>query len=207
MTITLTREEAQQVLDALNSCDETWVYDGEDEQIVDQYDHKLVAKAKELFNAKIAQPEERLLTEAQALDIAQKLADCAVLGSVPPSGTTWQNAALRLGEELSTVGPDGYYNMTARQWLDWAMKNVTPARLTQPEPKPVAWTVGGLITDFSRDFSAYKTKAYTRPLYTAPPQREWQGLTGEELQEIYQGAGTVHFKFAMVEAKLKEKNS
>jgi hypothetical protein len=57
--ITLTREEAQQVLDALNSCDETWVYDGEDEQIVDQYDHKLVAKAKELFNAKIAQPEPK----------------------------------------------------------------------------------------------------------------------------------------------------
>ena len=39
-----------------------------------------------------------------------------------------------------------------------------------------------------------------------PPQREWVGLTGEELQEIYHGAGTVHFKFAMVEAKLKEKN-
>ena len=46
------------------------------------------------------------------------------------------------------------------------------ARLAQPEPEPVAWTVGGLITDFSRDFSAYKTKTYTRPLYTAPPQRE-----------------------------------
>ena len=45
------------------------------------------------------------------------------------------------------------------------------------------------------------------PIYTAPPQREWVGLTGEELQEIYQGAGTVHFKFAMVEAKLKEKNT
>jgi len=46
------------------------------------------------------------------------------------------------------------------------------ARLSQPESEPVAWTVGGLITDFSRDFSAYKTKTYTRPLYTAPPQRE-----------------------------------
>jgi len=38
------------------------------------------------------------------------------------------------------------------------------------------------------------------------PEKEWVGLTGEELQEIYDGAGTVHFKFAMVEAKLKEKN-
>jgi len=33
----------------------------------------------------------------------------------------WKNAAIRLGEELSSVGPDGYYNMTAKQWLDWAM--------------------------------------------------------------------------------------
>ena len=38
-------------------------------------------------------------------------------------------------------------------------------------------------------------------------KKEWVGLTGEELQEIYQSAGTVHFKFAMVEAKLKEKNT
>jgi hypothetical protein len=43
---------------------------------------------------------------------------------------------------------------------------------SQPEPEPVAWTVGGLITDFSRDFSAYKTKTYTQPLYTTPPQRK-----------------------------------
>ena len=34
--------------------------------------------------------------------------------------------------------------------------------------EPVAWTVSGLITDFSRDFSAYQTKTYTRPLYLHP---------------------------------------
>lgn len=53
--ITLTREEAVQILDALGSCDETWVYDGEDEQIVDQYDHKLVAKALETLHAKLSE--------------------------------------------------------------------------------------------------------------------------------------------------------
>jgi len=42
------------------------------------------------------------------------------------------------------------------------------ARLAQPEQEPVAWTVRGLITDFSRDFSAYQTKTYTVPLYTSP---------------------------------------
>ncbi len=74
----------------------------------------------------------------------------------------------------------------------------------QPEPEPVAWTVSGLITDFSRDFSAYKTKTYTRPLYTAPTQREWVGLTDDERDEIYNNnQAWVH----AVEAKLKERNN
>ena len=54
MTITLTREEAQQVLDALNSCEEDWIPDGEWETRVDQYDHKLVAKALETLRARLA---------------------------------------------------------------------------------------------------------------------------------------------------------
>jgi len=125
MTITLTREEAQSVLDALNSCDETWVYDGEFEQIVDQYDHKLVAKALE------------------------------------------------------------------------TLRN----RLAQPEPEPVAWTIAGKVTDWSKDFSAYQTQTYVRPVYTAPPQREWQGLTDEEAAKL------CHSPIAVIEALLKEKNT
>jgi hypothetical protein len=68
--------------------------------------------------------------------------------------------------------------------------------------EPIAW--------WNKDESSLsfkKLRGDWQPLYTAPPQKEWVGLTGEELQEIYQGAGTVHFKFAMVEAKLKEKNN
>ena len=57
MTITLTREEAQQVLDALNSCGEDWIADGEWETQVDDYDHELVAKAIETLRARLAQPE------------------------------------------------------------------------------------------------------------------------------------------------------
>jgi hypothetical protein len=34
----------------------------------------------------------------------------------------WRDAAIRLGEELSSVGPDSYYDMNAKEWLDWAMK-------------------------------------------------------------------------------------
>ena len=85
------------------------------------------------------------------------------------------------------------------------------AKLAQPEPEPVAWTVSGLITDFSRDFSAYQTKTYTRPLYTAPPQREWQGLTDEEIMSLLPGAVRLPPGWSetvrAIEAKLKEKNS
>ena len=34
----------------------------------------------------------------------------------------WRDAAIRLGEELSSVGPNGYYDMNAKEWLDWAME-------------------------------------------------------------------------------------
>jgi len=57
MTITLTREEAQQILDALNSCGEDWVADGEWETRVDDYDHELVANALETLRNRLAQPE------------------------------------------------------------------------------------------------------------------------------------------------------
>ena len=83
--------------------------------------------------------------------------------------------------------------------------------LTKPEPELVAWTVGGLITDFSRDFSAYKTKTYTQPLYTTPPQREWVGLTDEEYEAMAeQHVTNCYFdtlKYAKaIEAKLKDNN-
>lgn len=52
----------------------------------------------------------------------------------------WKNAAIRLGEELSSVGPDGYYDMTAQQWLDWALEQEPRGKnsLAQPEQEPVA---------------------------------------------------------------------
>ena len=37
----------------------------------------------------------------------------------------WRNAAIRVGENLCSVGPFGYYEMTAKQWLDWALSVVT----------------------------------------------------------------------------------
>ena len=53
-----------------------------------------------------------------------------------------------------------------------------------------------------------------QPLYTAPPQREWQGLTDEEIFECENGVpdeaigDADYFRYfaRAIEAKLKEKN-
>ena len=33
----------------------------------------------------------------------------------------WKPVALRFGEKLSDVGPDGYYNFTPEEWFDWVV--------------------------------------------------------------------------------------
>jgi len=78
-----------------------------------------------------------------------------------------------------------------------------------PVQEPVAWTVSGKITDWSKDFSAYQTKHYTRPVYTQPAaQRQWVGLTDEDWQEIADKTDWIIWSEVRqaIEAKLKEKN-
>ena len=58
------------------------------------------------------------------------------------------------------------------------------ARLAQPEQEPVAWRFHDrnmwCYVDHLTDLPQDKFK----PLYTAPPQREWQGLTDEEYEAM-----------------------
>jgi hypothetical protein len=89
----------------------------------------------------------------------------------------WKNAAIRLGEELSSVGPDGYYNMTAEQWLDWAMNQQPRGKNSLPQP-----------------------------------QRQWVGLTDEEILEVARNHYTPHQRAEIsfvqaIEATLKERNT
>lgn len=41
--------------------------------------------------------------------------------AAPQPADNWRNAAIRLGEELSNCGPNGYYSMGPWKWLDWAL--------------------------------------------------------------------------------------
>ena len=74
------------------------------------------------------------------------------------------------------------------------------ARLAQPEPEPVA-------DKYLMEVECTKCGAKQDGVLTvtAPPQREWQGLTDEELLACYSNRGNVFYR--AIEAKLKEKNT
>ena len=54
-----------------------------------------------------------------------------------PEPVAWRNAAIRVGEDLCSVGPFGYYDMTAEQWLDWALSVVTVHAPPPAQRKPL----------------------------------------------------------------------
>jgi hypothetical protein len=96
-------------------------------------------------------------------------------------------------------------------------KDILTAAIEQAE-KPVAWADKYDIERDGHDFYVNRQRPAKNgvPLYTAPPQREWQGLTDEDIYSIIESNVppklTSLFEMAewvakAVEAKLKEKNT
>jgi len=128
----------------------------------------------------------------------------------------WRNAALRVGEDLCSVGPFGYYDMTAEQWLDWALSVVTvhappAAPVQEPSRTQTKQIVDGLqrchhpdsqhefLRTWIRDWTIHKTA-----------QRQWVSLTDEEITALkHNGERYISSQdFARaIEAKLREKNN
>ena len=84
-----------------------------------------------------------------------------------------------------------YFTDTSVSAMDHAMAEDAITAIKQvrsaPVQEPVAWTVSGKITDWSKDFSAYQTKHYTRPVYTPPAaqrQCNWPTCQSEEYQQL-----------------------
>lgn len=77
------------------------------------------------------------------------------------------------------------------------------ARLSQPEQKPVVWRYRGNLHEF--DPSDWASGEVT-PLYAALQQREWVGLTDEDMDELIRKFARYELIRA-IEAKLKEKNT
>lgn len=92
---------------------------------------------------------------------------------------------------------------------DLYLMRALKARLEQPEQKPMAWYYAGSDVEpnsvaFDADLDDAQ-KANCKPLYPAPSQREWVGLTDEEIFEAYHWE---RLRFARaIEAKLREKNA
>jgi hypothetical protein len=82
-------------------------------------------------------------------------------------------------------------------------------RLAQPEQEPVAWA-DMAVRGEDKGLSWTPGHFHKTPLYTAPPKREWVGLTDGEIDilscEMVKGDKSVNWLCKVLEAKLKEKN-
>ena len=94
------------------------------------------------------------------------------------------------------------------------------ARLGQEieqQAEPVALKCGAIIEVFAKDWRMEylslpvgKHKLYTQQyIYTAPPQRQWVGLTDEDFLEACQIAERGNYLLALqrIQIKLKERNT
>jgi hypothetical protein len=96
--------------------------------------------------------------------------------------------------------------MTDEELIRRVMERL-PTMPVKEREEPVAWR-----NKNGKDRWQYRERPILingEPLYTTPPQREWQGLTDEELRDIFDSCqiGDRGYVAAMVEAKLKEKNT
>ncbi len=82
------------------------------------------------------------------------------------------------------------------------------ARLSAPEPEPVACAACSGRGWYTCGASDMRLKCpECKGKKTAPPQREWQGLTDEEISELIRNTHNTGSFVRAIEAKLKEKNN
>jgi hypothetical protein len=108
---------------------------------------------------------------------------------------------------------DGQSNFCAQcEAFARELRAVKQALAAQPVQEPVAWALqedDGQVYDCicNEEHDRHEGR-YTVPLYTAPQQRPWVGLTIEEIAACCMESTTTQFEFAQaIEAKLKEKNT
>lgn len=102
------------------------------------------------------------------------------------------------------------YNDALAKLEDAVEEQTVQKSLTVAEQKPVAWTTMPEAEDWCFVFSSKdptgKLEGKWFPLYTAPPRREWVGLTDADFKK----EKFVDYNFmagaSFAETKLKEKN-
>ena len=91
----------------------------------------------------------------------------------------------------------------------YALEALRQAIEQAEKQEPKAWIYEGNLHIFDPTDWAIEPES-VQPLYTAPPKREWVGLTDEEIYEIrkktFDSVATNYEAYRAIEAKLKEKN-
>jgi hypothetical protein len=162
MTITLTREEAQQVLDALSA---VWKMDRSTKH----------GDAIETLRARLAQPEPEPVSNV----VIREGLPCLV-----------SDRDIKPSDKRLYTAPPQQNNLEPVVWM-YQDKSTNEVRFQK----------------HMRDFVDHG-QTYEMPLYTTPPQREWQGLTADEqIALVAEHKDTPVTLMFETEAKLKEKNN
>ena len=113
-----------------------------------------------------------------------------------------------------------HFEAMVARWVRALSETENTAPPQQPEQEPYCYTwdvwISGGYWEARYGWEPYcggkrpdhSTEA--KPLYTTPPQREWQGLTDEERRKVWNAPENLErpMDFARaIEAKLKEKNT
>jgi hypothetical protein len=106
------------------------------------------------------------------------------------------------------------YALEGSNAYDWPVVEELKERLAQPAPVPEAHKQEPVGYFSVNDYGRWEENegTYGEPLYTAPPKREWVGLTDEQIIGLWQDTkepdGHRIERFARaIEAKLREKNT
>jgi len=193
--ITLTREEAEQLLAAFcQSSQPILGYRRNELHLTPKLHAELWAEAIQLLRAKLSEPEIQL-------------------------GITYEEANQPEPVAWACV-TDERSELVRFSWETFGQ--VTPlytALPTQPEPEPLGWIVmhEGMNIDELRINEVEQMGYDEKPMpnqyrvYISPPQREWVGLTDEEIMSLLPGAVRLPTGWSetvrAIEAKLKEKNT
>ena len=114
---------------------------------------------------------------------------------------------LRKAAEMALEAWDWDWSEPRNEALRERMEALRQA-LAQPKQEPVAWMhkEGDRIKDFytADEGEDCENCEHCVPLYTAPPKREWVGLTDED---FYGQSELQVMAMKYAEAKLKEKNT
>jgi hypothetical protein len=177
--ITLTREEAQQVLIALK------MYGAYTPSVIE---------AIELLRARLAQPEP------EPEPVAWLYMGIKQDGTTHGPHLCWKPEYMDVMSENKGAVAEPLYTLLPKPKL-----NVKPAAYVPVHPKS-----GPLWSMTTDDPNTERLPSYPlMNLYTAPPQREWQRLTDEEIHNTggYREDRELYWFARTIEAKLREKNT